>query len=78
MAASQNTIDIDFRFIVDRTEIKQNVLSVPFLRDRDRTLLPEMIDNVRISNTGQFTLRAEGNSDLLVTPIRFIELAFHS
>ena len=78
MAASQNTVDIDFRFIVDRTEIKQNVLSVPFLRDRDRTLIPEMIDKVRISDTGQFTFRAEGNSDLLIKTFRFIELAFHS
>ena len=41
-------------------------------------LKQEMIDKVRISNTGQFTFRAEGNSDLLVKTFRFIELAFHS
>ena len=77
MTVGQNTVDIDFRLIVDRTEIKQNVLSVPFLRDRDRTLIPEMVDKVRISYAGQFTFRTEGNSNLLVKAVRFIELTFH-
>jgi len=77
MAVGQNAVDIDFRFIVDRTEIKQNVLSAPFLRDRDRTLIPEMIDEVCISYAGQLTFRAERHSDFLVKAVRFIELAFH-
>ena len=52
MAIGQDSINVYFRFIINSSKVKSYILSIPFLRDRDRTLIPEMLNEIRVFYAG--------------------------
>ena len=63
MAACQTSVNVDFRIEINRTEIQQNLLSLPLLRNINQAVIPDACYEVFMLHAREFTLRSKGNHD---------------
>lgn len=73
---AQNTIDIHLRIEINRTEVQHDALPFPCCGSLNSAVIPDVIDKIGITHTGQFTLRTERHRNGTVKTGGFLIFAF--
>ena len=78
MSVDQLPVEVDQRFVIDRSEMQQDLFVLPAGWNLQRALIPHGIDKIGVFHPTQFTFGTEGNGDLAFEAGGLLELTVES